>query len=110
MKLVIIVISTGDLSELLRRLAERGYRATVVDQSGGLFQPGNAALFIGVQEALAADVLRVIAEVCRSRVSLLNPAMPMSEPGEFFVPQPVEAHAGGAVCFVLDVERYERVA
>jgi uncharacterized protein YaaQ len=30
------------------------------------------------------------------------------EPGEFFLPYPVEVEVGGATIFVLDVERFER--
>jgi uncharacterized protein YaaQ len=109
MKLIIVVVSTADLDELLRRLSERGYRATVIDENGGFLRQGNVTLLVGVQEALMADVQRMIASVCRSRVSLVNPAMPLVEPGEFFVSRPIEAHEGGAVCFVLNIERYERI-
>jgi uncharacterized protein YaaQ len=31
------------------------------------------------------------------------------EPGEFFLPYPVEVEVGGATIFVLDVARFERV-
>ena len=31
------------------------------------------------------------------------------EPGEFFLPYPVEVEVGGATIFVLDVDRFERV-
>jgi uncharacterized protein YaaQ len=82
----------------------------VIDQRGGFLRQGNAALLIGVQAAVTADVLRLIASICRSKVSFVNPAMPMVEPGEFFVSKAVEAHDGGAVCFVLNIERYERIA
>lgn len=110
MKLVIAVVSTADVDDLLRRLAQRGYRATVVDQHGGFLRQGNVTLFIGVQETMAADVLRMIDDSCRTKVSFVNPAMPMVEPGEFFVSHPVETFEGGAVCFVLRIERYERIA
>jgi uncharacterized protein YaaQ len=109
MKLVIAIVSTADLDELLRRMTERGYRATVIDQRGGFLQGGNVTLLVGVQEALVADALRLIASTCQSRLSYINPATPMVEPGEFFVSQPVAAHEGGAVCFVLNIERYERI-
>lgn len=109
MKLVIAVISTADLDELLRRLTERGYRATVVDQRGGFLRGGNVTLLVGVQEALVADVLRIIASTCHRRLSYVNPAMAMAEPGEFFVSQPVTTQEGGAVCYVLNIERYERI-
>jgi uncharacterized protein YaaQ len=31
------------------------------------------------------------------------------EPGEMFVPYPVEVEVGGAIVFVLDVERFEKL-
>jgi uncharacterized protein YaaQ len=110
MKLVIAVVSTADLDQLLRVMAARGYRATVIDQRGGFLQQGNVTLFVGVQEAFVADVLRLIAEVCRSRSSLVNPAAPLAEPGDFYIPSAVETLEGGAVSFVLNIERYERIA
>jgi uncharacterized protein YaaQ len=34
---------------------------------------------------------------------------PIMEPGEFYMPYPVEVTFGGATVFVLDVARYERI-
>lgn len=110
MKLLIAIVSTGDLDELLRRMAAKGYRATVVDQRGGFLRQGNVTLLVGVQEALIADLIRLIDDCCRTRTSFVNPAMPMVEPGEFYVSQPVETLEGGAIYFVLNIERYERIA
>src|SRR4051812_38260111 len=100
MKLVIAIISTADLDRVLRVMAARGYRATVIDQRGGFLRQGNVTLFVGVQETFVADVLRLIGETCRAKSSLVNPAMPMVEPGEFFVSRPVETLEGGSVSFV----------
>jgi uncharacterized protein YaaQ len=110
MKLIIAVVGTADLDELLRRMTARGYRATVIDQSGGFLRQGNVTLMIGVQEALIADVIRLLTQCCRTRQSVANPATPMVEPGEFFIARPVETFEGGAVYFVLNIERYERIA
>lgn len=110
MKLVIAIVSTADLDRLLRTMAARGYRATVIDHRGGFLRQGNVTLFVGVQEAFVADVLRLIGEICRTRSSLVNPALPVSEPGDFYIAKPVETLEGGAVSFVLNIERYERIA
>jgi uncharacterized protein YaaQ len=109
MKLVIAIVSTADLDRVLRVMAARGYRATVIDQRGGFLRQGNVTLFVGVQEAFVADVLRLIGEICRMRSSVLNPAMPTAEAGDFFVAKPVESFEGGVVSYVLNVERYERI-
>src|SRR4051794_40189872 len=107
MKLIIAIVSTADLDKLLRLMASRGYRATVIDHRGGFLRQGNVTLFVGVQEAFVADVMHLVAEVCRTRSTLVNPAMPVAEPGEFFISRPVETLEGGAVSFVLNIERYE---
>jgi uncharacterized protein YaaQ len=67
-------------------------------------------LLIGVQEAYLADVQRIIKENCHARTQFVNPLMPIMEPGEFYMSQPVEVLVGGATVFVLKVERYERIA
>src|SRR5439155_621454 len=44
-----------------------------------------------------------------SRTQVVNPMPPIMEPGEFFMPYPLEVEVGGATVFVLPVERYERI-
>jgi uncharacterized protein YaaQ len=67
-------------------------------------------LLLGVQEAYLADVIRIARQHSHARTHYVNPLMPILEPAEFFVPSPVEVQVGGATIFVLNVERYERVA
>lgn len=109
MKLVIAIVSSADVEELLVRLRSKGYRATAIDHHGGFLQQGNVTLLIGVQEALVADLLAIVEQVCHTRRLLVNPASPMSPTAAYFVAQPVEQVEGGAVCLVLNVERYERI-
>lgn len=72
---------------------------------------GNVTLFIGVQETLAADGATNDRRQLPDKSIIRESAMPMVEPGEFFVSHPVETfEGGGAVCFVLKIERYERIA
>jgi uncharacterized protein YaaQ len=35
--------------------------------------------------------------------------LPIMEPGEFYMPSPVEVQVGGATVFVLPIVRYERI-
>ena len=46
---------------------------------------------------------------CHSRQQFVNPMPPIMEPGEFYMPYPVEVEVGGATVFVLPVERFERL-
>ena len=110
MKLVIAVVQGKDADGLLRALTHRGYRATQIDSAGGFLRERNVTLLVGVQEAYVADVLRIVRANCHSRTQFVNPLMPIMEPGEFYVPNPVEVQVGGATVFVLNVARYERMA
>ncbi|MDE2862354.1 MAG: cyclic-di-AMP receptor, partial [Chloroflexota bacterium] len=46
---------------------------------------------------------------CQTRTQYVNPIPPIMEPGEFYIPYPVEVQVGGATVFVIDLERYERL-
>jgi len=110
MKLVIAVIQARDADALLRALTGRGYRATQIDSAGGFLGERNVTLLLGVQDAYVADVLRIIRPTCQARTQFVNPLMPITEPGEFYVANPIEVEVGGATVFVLKVQRYERIA
>jgi uncharacterized protein YaaQ len=110
MKLVVAVVQARDADTLVQSLVEQGFYATQVNSSGGFLRESNITLLIGVQEHLVPDVIRTVRENCQARTRYVNPLMPIVEPAEFHVASPVEVHVGGATVFVLDVERYERVA
>ncbi len=110
MKLVIAVVQAKDAEGLVQALVDRGFQTTQVNSAGGFLRESNVTLMIGVQEAYVAEVVRIIRQSCHARTRYVNPLMPIVEPAEFYVPSPVEVQVGGATIFVLDVERYERVA
>jgi len=53
-------------------------------------------------------VLQLVQENCRTRRQFVNPLPPVMEPGEMYMPTPVEVQLGGATVFVLDVNRFEQ--
>ena len=75
----------------------------------GFLRERNVTLLIGVPETYVAEVLRIVKQSCEARSRYVNPLVPIVEPAEFYVPQPVEVQVGGATIFVLPVERYERI-
>ncbi|MEA2514480.1 MAG: hypothetical protein QOF33_241 [Thermomicrobiales bacterium] len=110
MKLIVAVVHVKDADGLLRALASRGFGATTIDSSGGLLRQGNVTLLIGVQETLVADAVGLIKRHCQVRSRFVNPLLPVAEPAEVYVSNPVEVQVGGATIFVVSVERYERIA
>jgi uncharacterized protein YaaQ len=109
MKLVVAVVQGKDADQLLSALNARGFRATQIESAGGFLRESNATLLIGVQDEHVPEVRQIVRENCHSRTRFVNPLMPIVEPGEFYIPSPVEVQVGGATVFVLNIERYERL-
>jgi uncharacterized protein YaaQ len=109
MKLVVAIVHNEDAGALVDALLEREYRATRLHSSGGFLKQSNATVMVGVDDAQVEEVLGVVRENCHARTQIVNPMPPIMEPGEFFMPYPLEVEVGGATVFVLPVERFERL-
>ena len=108
-KLVLAVVHNEDAGALVDALLEREYRATRLHSSGGFLKQSNATIVVGVEDDRVEEILGVVRETCTSRTQVVNPMPPIMEPGEFFMPYPLEVEVGGATVFVLPVERFERL-
>jgi uncharacterized protein YaaQ len=108
-KLVVAIVHAEDASALVDGLLEGEYRATRLHSSGGFLKQSNATIIVGVEDDQVEAVMGIIREQCHSRTQLVNPMPPIMEPGEFFLPYPLEVEVGGATVFVLPVDRFERL-
>jgi uncharacterized protein YaaQ len=108
-KLIVAIVNPEDAGPLVDALLERDFRATRLPSSGGFLRQTNATVMLGVDEDSIDEVLGLIREHCHARTQLVNPMPPILEPGEFFLPYPLEVEVGGATVFVLPVERFERL-
>lgn len=109
MKLVVAVVQGKDAEGLMAALRQGGYRATQINSSGGFLRENNVTIITGVNDAQVPDVFGLIRENCYTRTQYVNPLLPIMEPGEFYMPSPVEVQVGGATVFVLPIVRYERI-
>ena len=109
MKLVVAVVHNEDARVLIDALLAHEYRATWLHSSGGFLKQSNATILLGVDEAKVEEVVALVRDNCHSRTQTVSPIPPIMEPGEFFMPYPLEVEVGGAVVFVLPVERVERI-
>ena len=82
---------------------------TRVASSGGFLQQGNSTLLIGIEDEKVEQAVGLIRDNCRERSRFLTPMPPVVEPGEFFMPYPVEVQVGGATIFVLPVDGFEKL-
>ena len=108
MKMVIAIVHVDDAPGLVKALAHTGYGVTHVKSAGGFLRKQNATVFAGVPDLEVDRVIEIIRERCRSRTEQVTPFPPVVEPGEVYMPYPMEGEVGGATIFVVAVERFER--
>ncbi len=109
MKLLIAIVHNEDAGALVDALLERKYRTTRLHSSGGFLKQSNATIVLGIEDDAVDNVMAIVREQCTSRSQVVNPMPPIMEPGEFFMPYPLEVEVGGATVFVVPVERFERL-
>ena len=109
MKLVVAVVQADDAGSCTGALTDAGFDCTRLSTWGGFLQKGNATLLVGVDDSQVDAVVDVLRSHARGRSDYITPVPPTAEPGDFFSPFPVEVEVGGAVVFVLDVARFEKL-
>jgi uncharacterized protein YaaQ len=109
MKLVVAVVQGNDAEELLAALARRDFRVTQINSAGGFLGESNVTLLMGVADEQVPALFETIAANCHTRTRYVNPLLPIMEPGEFYMPNPVEVQVGGATMFVMTMARLERL-
>jgi uncharacterized protein YaaQ len=108
MKLIVTIVNSDDARGLNDALMQKGYRSTTISTTGGFLRQGNATILIGTEDDNLDDVMDIIRNNCRTRSQYVNPLPPVMESGELYMPSPVEVQVGGAVVFVLNIDRAER--
>jgi uncharacterized protein YaaQ len=108
MKLVVSIVNNEDARPLIDALMRKGHRTTMISTTGGFLREGNATLFVVTQDEKVDEVLSIIRENCHTRTQHVNPLPPVMEPGEMYLPTPIEVEVGGATVFVINVDRFER--
>ena len=106
-KLLIVIASDSDADSLIQKLVQRGYPATKVSSTGGFLRRGNATIFSGVDAEDVDNVIGIIRRECQARTEFL-PAQALPFPESIYPAEPVEVRTGGAIVFVVSVERFER--
>ncbi len=107
-KLMVNIVHSDDADQLMTALRQAGFSSTKISTTGGFLREGNATILVGVEGDAVPRVLEIIKRTCHTRTQYVNPLPPVMEPGELYLPNPVEVQVGGAVIFVLDVERLLR--
>ncbi|KRT64504.1 MAG: hypothetical protein XU10_C0002G0113 [Chloroflexi bacterium CSP1-4] len=109
LKLVVAIVHNEDAGALVSALLDKDHRTTRLHSSGGFLRQSNATVLVGCDDDQVDGVLAIVRANCVSRTQVVNPMPPIMEPGEFYMPYPVEVELGGATVFVLPVDRFERL-
>lgn len=109
MKLVIAIVQDEDVDALTEALISAGHRFTKVSTTGSFLRTGNSSLLIGVADEQVDNVLAILKRTCRRRTQIAVPYSPALEPGLLYMPENFEVEVGGAVVFVANVSRFERL-
>jgi uncharacterized protein YaaQ len=108
LKLVVIIASDVDADRLVKRLVGRGHPATKIGGVGGFLRRGNATILSGVSASEVDSVVDVVRAECHARSEYVPvQTLPFLGEGMVFA-DPLEVRVGGAIVFVLDVERFEK--
>jgi uncharacterized protein YaaQ len=103
-RLVMAVVNPDDAGPLVDRLVAAGYGVTRLDTAGGFLRRGNATLLVGLPASRVEDLLAVIHAECKTRMVLAYDLFAPSSP-DMLPAVPIEIQVGGAVVFVLEVEK-----
>lgn len=97
MKLIQAIVHNDDTDAVINALLAQGFRATRMASTGGFLREGNTTIVSGVEEGQVDEVIHIIRQHVKSR--LYMPALPQTK----------KVEVSGAIVFVINVERLERV-
>jgi uncharacterized protein YaaQ len=105
-QLVLVVVSERQGEDLLQAMVKERFYFTKIDSSGMVFQEPNLCLLIGLNNSRLSTLLDLVTRYCQPYQEYV--------PVQFNLPtgmpplSMIEASAGGALVYVLDVERFEQ--
>lgn len=109
MKLIFAIVSNDDGNVVLRELNKAGFSVTKMASTGGFLRAGNTTLMAGVEEDKVQEVIDVISKNSAKRKQLVFSPEPYLGGLTGYTSFPAEVEVGGAIIFVIDVERFEKV-
>lgn len=107
MKLLVTIVQDQDVPVLLDNLMKEGYSATKLASTGGFLRMGNTTLLIGVDDDKVDNALELIGRVSSKRDEYQID--PLTSFGSNILPKMDKVTVGGAIVFVVDVERFEKI-
>lgn len=106
-QLAFVVVSERQAGELLQALVKERFQFTKIDSSGLIFQEPTLCLLIGLDGARLGRLSALIEQYCQPYQEYIpaqfNPSAGLPRLSM------IEARAGGALVYLLDIERFEQI-
>ncbi|MEX1022164.1 MAG: cyclic-di-AMP receptor [Dehalococcoidia bacterium] len=110
MKFCVIIVPASDGDRLLNRMAELRFPATRVGSTGGFLKRGSSTIFSALEEARVTDLVNLLHREFPEVVESMPAAsLPFSDDLEMTPSTTINVRVGGAVLFVMPLDRMERV-
>ncbi len=106
-QIVFVVVSERQADELLKALVRERFYFTKIDSSGMVFQEPTLCLLIGLNNTRRAALLELVSQCCKPFQEYIP--VQFNPPAGFPTMSMIESQAGGALIYVLDVERFEQI-
>ncbi len=106
-QLFIVSVLGEQSGELVQRLIRDGFQITEINSAGGVLQELQVSLLVGLNHTRQAQLLQHIRDCCRRQRRFI-PTQFEGSPTVFHS-SVIEAEVGGAMIFVLNVERFEQL-
>jgi uncharacterized protein YaaQ len=106
-RLALLVISGSQAGDLMKDLQQKKFYFTVIDTSGGLINEQVVCIMLGLPQERLPLLLDLVNRCCQTYRQYI-PAQ-MQPPGELMMLPMVEAQSGGALVYLMNVERFEQL-
>ncbi len=105
-QLVFIAVSQRQGEDLMQQLVKERFYFTRVDSSGLVFEEPNLCLIIGLNNSRLPGLMGLIDHYCQPYQEYVP--VQFNTPAGLPPLAMIEAKAGGALVYVVDVERFEQ--
>ena len=108
-KMILAILQGDEYRNAVAELNEHGFYATVLNSSGGFLKKQSVTILVGLNHEHLEEALGILKHYGQRREMHYEPAAVVgTDPSFSGTSVPVSVQCGGAVVFVLDVDRYER--
>jgi len=109
LRLIIAIVHERDRQRVGDALLQAGRQFTTIATTGGFLRDGNTTLLIGAQKEHVDEIIDVIKGCCSTREQFVDQPVPNVMGADGALATPIKVEVGGAIVFVVNVEKFERV-